>query len=83
MARSQRSRKGQPEGRWISDGVMPEDRPLALSWGSRLILERLGVWQEVRELVEEVTVAPEKHLHLRMAGGERIMSEQVIQGWGE
>lgn len=39
-------------------------RPLALSWGSRLILERLGVWPELA-----VTATPIRNIHVSQRGG--------------
>lgn len=39
-------------------------RPLALSYGSRLILERLGVWPAL-----EATATPIRHIHVSQRGG--------------
>lgn len=44
----------QPDGLTIlhvrdapQNGLLPADRPIALSWGSRLIMQRLGLWESL------------------------------------
>ena len=45
------------------DTGMGDPRPLALSYGSRLILERLGVWETIG------TVTPIERIHVSQRGG--------------
>ncbi len=53
--------------------VVPAFRPLALSYGSRLILERVGGWEKLR-------TTPIEQIHVSQAGGfgrTRISSEDL------
>ena len=43
-----------------------DPRAIALSHGSRLILERLGVWDEI---VAQASATPIRHIHVSQAGG--------------
>lgn len=45
-------------------GTSGDARPLALSYGSRLILERLGVWPEIA-----ATATPIRHINVSQQGG--------------
>jgi 2-octaprenyl-6-methoxyphenol hydroxylase len=52
----------------ISGDITPADRPIALSHGSRLILERLGVWSSIRN-------TPIETIHVSQQGfGRTVMN---------
>ena len=53
-----------PQLRILQVGEVPpgDDRPIALSWGSRLILERLGLW-------DKLPTTPIRQVHVSQRGG--------------